>query len=78
MIAPFGIEGNAHETTNDVAVTLEYVGADGLEGAEASMVSFENILTTAFKFSPASSVLKTTGTLAVLVPAAVLACMVNE
>ena len=40
MIAPFGIEGSAHETTNDVAVTLEYVGADGLEGAEASMVSF--------------------------------------
>ena len=33
MIAPFGIVGNAQETTTEVAVMLEKVGADGFEGA---------------------------------------------
>ena len=39
MIAPFGIVGNAQETTTEVAVMLEKVGADGFEGATYHKIS---------------------------------------
>ena len=75
MIAPFGIVGNAQETTTEVAVMLEKVGADGFEGA---IIKLANSYSRTQGFLPASNVLRTTATLGLLEPTAVLAWIVNE